>query len=279
EMVFRSLKPGDDLKPVSPEITLTKHGSATALAESPRNPDILWAGTDDGGLWVTRDGGAKWTRVDEKVGLPGPRWVSTIEASRFADGRAYVAFDAHRSNDDKPYIYVTENYGETWKPLMANLPAFGSSRCLREDVQNANLLFCGTEFAVYASINRGGYWTKINNNLPTVAVHELAIHPTAGEMVAATHGRSLWVVDVTALRQMTPETVKAPAHLYAPPAATRWRSEPDVGSGIGNGAKKFHGQNPPRGVAIYYSLGKKAEKINLKVLDYAGKTVRDLTTH
>jgi photosystem II stability/assembly factor-like uncharacterized protein len=279
EKVFRSLKHGDELKDLSPEITRTKHGSATALAESPRNPDVLWVGTDDGALHVSRDGGREWKRVDDKVGLPGPRWVSTIEASRFSEGRAYACFDAHRSNDDKPYLYVTEDYGATWKPLMGNLPAFGSTRCLREDVQNQNLLFCGNEFAVFASINRGGYWTKINNNLPTVAVHELAIHPTAGEMVAATHGRSLWVVDISALRQMTPEVVKAPAHLYAPPPAVHWRSEPEIGSGIGNGSKKFFGENPPRGAAIYYSLGKKAEKISLKVVDYAGQTVRELNTN
>jgi len=160
---------------------------------------------------------------------------------------------------------------------MASLPPFGSTRCLREDVQNQNLLFCGTEFAVFASINRGGYWTKINSNLPTVAVHELAIHPTSGEMVAATHGRSLWVADVSALRQMTPAVVKAPAHLYAPAAVTQWRREPEVGSIYGNGSKKFFGQNPPRGAAIYYSLAKKPEKITLKVVDYAGQTVRDLT--
>lgn len=278
EMVFRSLKHGDDAKAISPEITRTKRGSATALAESPRNPDVLWVGTDDGAIWVTRDGGREWKRVDEKVGLPGPRWVATIEASRFAEGRAYVCFDAHRSNDDKPYLYVTEDYGQTWKPITNNLPAFGSTRCLREDVQNQNLLFCGTEFAAFASLNRGGYWTKINNNLPTVAVHEFAIHPTAGEMVAATHGRSLWVLDVAPLRQMAASVVKAPAHLYAPTTATRWRQEPELGSAIGNGSKKFFGRNPENGAAIYYSLGKKPEKVSLKVLDYSGQTVRELTT-
>ena len=99
------------MKAISPEITRTNRGSATALAESPRNPDVLWVGTDDGAVWVTRDGGREWKRVDEKVGLPGPRWVATIEASRFADGRAYVCFDAHRSDDDKPYVYVTEDFG------------------------------------------------------------------------------------------------------------------------------------------------------------------------
>src|SRR5262249_15398286 len=151
----------------------------------------------------------------DKVGLPGPRWVATIEASRFADGRAYVVFDAHRSDDDAPYVYVTEDYGGSWKSLRGNLP-IGSTRVLREDITNANLLYLGTEFGAWASLNRGTSWTKINNNLPTVAVHEFAVHPEAGEVVAATHGRSLWVLDVAALRQITPEVLKAKAHLFEP---------------------------------------------------------------
>ena len=113
---------------------------------------------------VHPDGGNKWTNLTDKMlekkVIPGPRWVATIEPSRFKEGRCYVCYDAHRSNDDKPYVYVTEDFGTTWKPMMGTLPAFGSSRCLREDVQNQNLLFCGTEFGVYASINRGGHWTR-----------------------------------------------------------------------------------------------------------------------
>src|SRR5262249_46689193 len=206
--------------------------------------DVLWAGTDDGNLWITRDGGAKWTNVADKVGLPGPRWVATIEASKFAEGRAYVVFDAHRSDDDNPYVYMTDDFGQTWIPIHSSPPPakgegkapaapakgegdapaapargeangvkglpMGSTRCLREDTENENVLYLGTEFAVYASIDRGKSWTKINNNLPTVAVHEIAVHPTAGEIVAATHGRSLWILDVSALRQGEPASLAAP---------------------------------------------------------------------
>jgi photosystem II stability/assembly factor-like uncharacterized protein len=272
ENVFRCVNQGRDLKIISPEITLTKRGSATALAESPRTPDVLWAGTDDGGLWVTKDGGKTWNNVTKNVGLPKPYWVSTIEPSRYADGRAYVCFDAHRSNDDKPYLYVTEDYGQTWKSINANLPSFGSSRCLREDTQNENLLLCGTEFAVFASVDRGGSWTKINNNLPTVAVHELAIHPTAGEVVAATHGRSLWVMEITPLRQMTPEVLKAQAYLFAPSTGTQWRREP----GRGGTNRRFVGQNPPPGAQIYFTLGTKAQEVDLKVVDAQGRTMRTL---
>jgi photosystem II stability/assembly factor-like uncharacterized protein len=273
--VFRSVKQGDDLRVISPEITRTKRGSATAIVESPRNPDLLWVGTDDGYLWVTRDGGKQWTNVTEKVGLPGPRWVASIEPSRFADGRAYVAFDAHRSDDDEPYVYVTEDYGQTWKSIRSNLPV-GSSRVCREDVKNPNLLFVGTEFAAWISLNRGSSWTRLNNNLPTVAVHEFAIHPTAGEVVIATHGRSLWVLDMTPLRQMTANNLKAAAHLYEPNTVVRWRSEPSRGSMYGNGSRLYAGENPPGGAQIYYTLTKKAEKASLKIVDIAGTTVRNL---
>ena len=273
--VFRSVSRGDDLQVISPEISRTKRGTASALAESPRNPNVLYAGTDDGYLWVTRDGGAKWTNVADKVGLPGPRWVATIEPSRTVEGRAYVVFDAHRSDDDNPYVYVTEDFGQTWKSLRGNLP-MGPTRVLREDIENPNVLYLGTEFGAWVSINRGGAWAKINNNLPTVAVHEFAQHPTNGEMVAATHGRSLWVLNVMPLRQMKPDTLKAQATLYRPATAIRWRREPTRGTPYGVGNHRFFGENPPAGAQLYYSLTKNAEKVQLKIVDYAGQTVRDL---
>src|SRR5262249_53843439 len=156
--------------------------------------------------------------------------------------------------------------GKTWTSLRANLP-WGSSRCLREDVQNPNLLFVGTEFATWVSIDRGVYWTKLNNNLPTVAVHDFAIHPTAGEMVAAMYGRSLWVMDITQLRQMSTEVVKARAHLFEPKTAVRWRSD----ARRGGTNRRFVGENPPVGAQIYYSLANSANKISLSIVDYAGK--------
>ena len=243
---------------ISPEIARTGRGTGTALAESPRNADVLWVGTDDGNLWVTRDGGANWTNVADKVGLPGPRWVATIEPSRYVEGRCYVAFDAHRSDDDEPYVYVTEDFGETWKSIRANLPT-GSTRCLREDLVEPEPARC--RHRVRASGRRSTaarHWNRINNNLPTVAIHEIAIHPTAGEMVVATHGRSLWILDVTPLRQMNAEIVKAPAHLYEPNTVVRWRAEPAVGTG--GGAQRFRGENPPRGGADLLLAGEKDRK-------------------
>jgi photosystem II stability/assembly factor-like uncharacterized protein len=273
DVVFKSLDRGDNLKIISPKLSPIPRATATAIAESPKNPDVLWAGTDDGQLWITRDGGAKWTNVANKVGLPGLRWVSTIEASRKVEGRAYVCFDAHRSDDDKPYLYVTEDFGQTWRNITTNLPAVGSTRVLREDVDNPDLLYCGTEFAMFASIDRGGSWTKINNNLPTVAIHEIAVHPTAGEIVAATHGRSLWILDVTALRQMKPEMVKERAHLYKPNPTVRWILEP----AHGKTNRRFTGENPPMTPQIYYSLAPGAQKVSFKVQDVEGKTLSTWT--
>ncbi|HXD87012.1 MAG TPA: PDZ domain-containing protein [Urbifossiella sp.] len=287
QYVSRSVKQGGNLKVISPEITRTKKGSGTALCESPRTPDVLWAGTDDGYLWVTRDGGAKWTNVYDKLkaaGLPGPFWISSIEASKAKDGRCYVALDAHRSNDDRPFFYATEDYGQTWQPIASNLPAFGSARVLREDIVNPDILYAGTEFGVWVTVNRGATWTKLNNNLPTVAVHEVAQPASDSEIVVATHGRSLWILDVASLRQMAQRTegnkaidpLKEPVTLFAPAPAVRWKLRADLQESIySRNVRKFYGTNPDRRAAIDYALTKPAKSLSLKLLDASGKLVWD----
>ena len=279
QYVFRSVSKGANLKQISPDLTRSKKGSMTQVAESPRNPDILWAGTDDGNVWVSKDGGANWTNVSDNfkaAGLPGPRWVSSIEASRDKDGKAYVVFDAHRSDDDKPYIFVTEDLGVTWKSLTANLPTFGSTRVLREDIVNNDVLYLGTEFGAWVSTNKGGSWTRLGGNLPTVAVHEFAQPTVANELVIATHGRSIWVTDITSLRQMKAAVLKDPATLFAPSPAVRWRIGAGGESPYSSTDRKFVGTNPTRGATIEYMLNKKAEKLTVKILDVTGKTLRNL---
>jgi photosystem II stability/assembly factor-like uncharacterized protein len=280
--VFRSVEQGDNLKIISPEITRTKRGSATALAESPKNPDVLWVGTDDGAVWVTRDGGKNWTNLEQALAalLPGPRWVSSIEPSRFVAGRCYVVFDGHRSNDDEPYVLVTEDYGASWRSLRANLPT-GSSRVLREDLVNPHLLYLGTEFAAWGTLNGGKYWFKLNGSspkgsLPTVAIHEFAQPTTASEIVAATHGRSLWVLDVATLRQAKPELTADKTHLFTPTTVTRWRIDGSREGMFRTGTRTFTGKNPPRDATIDFVLGGKTEALELKIVDIHGKTVRDL---
>ena len=276
QFVFRSVKRGDDLKQISPDLTRSKKGSMTALAESPRTPDVLWAGTDDGNLWVSKDGGAKWDNVATNfasAGVPGPRWVATIEPSKEKDGRCYVVLDGHRSDDDKPYVLATEDFGNSWKSLNANLPTFGSTRCLREDITNPNILYLGTEFGAWVSANKGASWGRLGGNLPTVAVHEFAQPTTAHELVVATHGRSVWVTDVTSLRQMKPSVFKDAVTLFAPSPGVRWRLQPSARSPYSSAERAFVGQNPPTGTAIEYYLAKKAEKVSVKIVDVSGKTV------
>ena len=278
--VFRSVNRGEEMKPISPEITRTKRGSGTALSESPRNPDVLWVGSDDGAVHVTRDGGKTWINLTgnfKSAGLVGPRWVASIEASRWEEGRAYVVFDGHRSDDDSPAVFVTENFGQSWRSLRSNLPG-GSTRVLREDLYSKNLLYLGTEFGIFASIDRGDIWTKLNgNSLPTVAIHEIAQPTTANEIVVATHGRSLWILDVAALRQLTPAFVESGApKLLSPSLAVRWQTQPGGTGPFSESSRKFVGQNPPRGAMIDYLLPKKAVRVALKIVDVSGKTVAEL---
>jgi hypothetical protein len=183
-----------------------------------------------------------------------------------------VAFDGHRSNNDAPHIFMTEDFGMTWTSLVANLPA-GSTRCLREDVTNENLLYCGTEFGVFASVDRGGHWIHVKNNLPTVAVHEIAVHPTAGEIVAGTHGRSAWILEVTPLRQFTQKVAEAKAHLFQPREGVLWAGALGFSR---SGHRNFAGTNPAFGSRIFYYLGADAMNVLLEIRDVRGRAIRRL---
>lgn len=270
--LWKSLDRGNDLRRISPEITRTDQGSATGFAESPKNPDVLYVGTDDGALWITRNGGKDWSDLTKKLGLDGPpRTVASIEASRFAEGRVYLALNGRRMDDDRPRLFVSQDFGEHWTDLAASLPR-GSTYCLREDVSNEDLLFVGTEFGAWVSLDRGSNWQSLNNNLPTVAVHDFAIHPGAGELVAATHGRSIWILDIAALRQINAKTLAAKATLFQPVTAIRWIPEPTRG----RTNRRYVGENPSPGVTIAYALTTEPEKISLRIVDHEGKTVREL---
>ncbi len=265
QYVYRSLNRGDDLRKISPDLTRTPVGSGSALGESPRDPNVIWAGTDDGFLWITRDGGANWTNVTQNVRLPRPSYVSRIEPSRFVDGRCYVAFDAHRSDLDGPFAYVTDDFGATWTSLNDGLPS-GSTRVIREDIENENLLFLGTEFSIYASANRGRNWVEIKNNMPTGAVHDILVHETEGELIAGTHGRGIWIADISALRQMTSEALAAGTYLYKPHRATLWGYSPPEG-GNNYGHLELTSDPAPMGALIYYSLPASARQVSLRILD------------
>jgi photosystem II stability/assembly factor-like uncharacterized protein len=221
------------------------HATIISVVESPLIPGLIWAGTDDGNLQVTRDGGRTWTNVRGNVpatAVPARTWVSRVEPSHFDPATTYVSFDGHRRDDFHPYIVKTTDYGRTWTKISANLPAREPVYVVKEDLKNPNLLFAGTELGAYASTDGGRAWQKLMNELPTVAVHDLVIHPRDGDLIAATHGRSIWILDdITPLQQLTTDVMTADVHLFTNRVATIWKG---VSRGATRGHMLFQGRNP-----------------------------------
>ncbi|MCC6670337.1 MAG: PDZ domain-containing protein [Planctomycetes bacterium] len=266
---FRSLDRGQRSELISPELALTPRGTASAFAESPRVPGVLYAGTDDGALWRTKDNGKTWEPLHGKLPMPGPRYISSIHPSRFRDGRVYVTSDAHRSDDFHTYVFVSEDYGDTWTSLQANLPEEPVHVC-REDLRNENLLYLGTEFGAYASFDRGQEWFRLGKGLPTVAVRDLAFQDRDSDLIAATHGRGLWILDIQALRELTAAVARKSAHLFAPEAVTLWRQ----GSRDVSGSREWFAANPHRGTTFYLALQRiPAQAPRLTVHDVLGKEI------
>jgi photosystem II stability/assembly factor-like uncharacterized protein len=220
------------------------HATIISVVESPVVADLIWAGTDDGNVQVTRDGGKTWTNVRPNIPrtvVPEGTWVSRVEPSHFEPGTAYVSFDGHRRMDMKPYILKTTDYGKTWTAIASTLPARYPVYVVKEDLKNPNLLFAGTEFSAYVSIDGGAGWRRLSG-LPTVPVHDLVIHPREADLIAATHGRSLWILDdITPLQQLTPAVLQSDMHLFKNKVATIWTA---VSRGATRGHLMFQGRNP-----------------------------------
>ena len=242
--------------------TLSRHdgirsyGNITTVAESRHSPDVLYVGTDDGNLQVTGDGGRSWTNAVERVpGLPPRTYVSRLEASRHVAGRLYATFDGHRNDDYAAYVYVSEDRGESWRPITNGLPAW-SANVIREHLRNPNLLFLGNEIGVFVSVDRGESWARLRNNLPTVPVDDIAIHPRENDLVVGTHGRSIWILDdVAPLEEATTDLLAAEAHLFSIRPATMW----SIGGGWPFHPAQFRGENPPYGALIRYHLRETVE--------------------
>ena len=257
----------------------SKHDGAAAysnivtIAESPVMPGVLWVGTNDGNVQVSRDGGNTWENVAGNVqGVPKETHVSRVEASHFDAGTCYVTFDGHRTDDHKPYIFVTTDYGRTWKSIASNLPA-GNLNVIREDPRNANLLYLGTEYAFYVSLNKGGEWKPFMTGLPTVRIDDILVHPRDNDLIVGTHGRSIWIIDdITPLQQLSEKVTSADATLFQPRAAIAWVNDSHVAQ-IG-GQKNFRGENPDRGTAITYYLKTAPADVKVTIADLTGRVVR-----
>jgi Sortilin, neurotensin receptor 3, len=225
----------------------------TQLRESPSKPGVIWIGTDDGLLQLSRDGGETFTNVFDNVaaaGLPkGYVQTARIEPSHFDGATAYVAFDNHRCCDDwKPYLFKTTDYGKTWSNVAGNLPGHGVIQALREDYDNPNLLFVGTEFGLYVTLDGGKDWKKFMINLPTVPVDDILIHPRDRDLIIGTHGRSIWIMDdITPLEQLK-AGANADLVLFDPRPAVLWKNDPQSQRHAAN--REFKAQNPQGGTAI-----------------------------
>jgi len=302
QFLFRSRDHGQSWQRISPDLTTNDpqkqkqeqsggvtvdnsvaemHTTIYSISESPLAAGLIWVGTDDGNLQLTRDGGQHWENVVANVhGLPKNSWVNWVEVSRFAPGTAYVAFDRHTFGDMAPYVYVTTDYGRTWTVLVSPQDAKGVrgyAHVIKEDTIASPLLFLGTEFGLWISTDRGPHWAQFKGGpFPAVAVRDLAIQPRDSDLVLATHGRGIWIIDdITPLRHLTPELAAQDAALLS---ARPVQQRIEATGGWVNGAAAFVGDNPQDGAVItYYQRTRQLfGKQRIEVLDANGTLIDEL---
>jgi photosystem II stability/assembly factor-like uncharacterized protein len=249
-----------------------------AIAESPLEKGLIWAGTNDGLVHLTRNGGTNWENVTRNIPrLPPSGTVSNIEPSRFQDGTCYISIDFHQVNNRDPYIYKTTDYGKTWKLISSGIPksVFSYVHCVREDPVKPGLLYCGTENALYVSFNDGENWVPLQTNMPHAPVHWLTIQDHFNDLVVATYGRGFWIMDdITPLQQLNPEILKSAAQLFSPRFAYRFRNVTGI-QGYPN--DQATGKNPPYGASFNYYLKSPVKgDIAITILDQQDQVVRKL---
>ena len=290
--VFKSADQGHSWSAISPDLTrndkekqkpsggditlditsVEYYDTVFALAESPLQKGMLWAGTDDGLIHLTRDDGKTWENVTPKA-MPEWSMVSIIEASPHDAGTAYAAIDRHKLDDFNPFIYKTHDFGKTWTLINSGIPVGAYVRSVREDPKMKGLLYAGTETGVYFSLDDGAHWQSLQLNLPTTPIHDLAVKDN--DLVAATHGRAFWILDdVSPLRQASSAIAADDFHLYQPATATRLHFPDNVER------RRPVGDNPPKGAILYYYLKSKPadkEEITIEIADAQGKLVRRLS--
>ena len=278
--LFKSDDRGDNWKIISPDLTTNdkslrntsdgggltnsntggeNHFTIITISDTPIDKDVIWVGTDDGNVQVTIDNGDTWDNVRPNiVGVPQKTWVSRVEASKHKKGRAYVSFDNHRFDDNKPYVFMTDDYGKSWKNITSDLPKDYSVYVIKEDYIDENLLFVGTEKSVYFTINQGKIWEKLGSNLPSVAIHDLVIHPRDGDLIAGTHGKSIWILDdISPLRNLNFNSNK----IIPSRESTKWIK---INTGRKQPYFEFRGENPPYGAIInFYSKTEIKGKITI----------------
>jgi photosystem II stability/assembly factor-like uncharacterized protein len=297
QFLFRTRDRGDTWERISPDLTTNDkekqkqeesggitvdnseaemHTTIYAISESPKDAKVIWVGTDDGNLQLTRDSGKTWTNVVKNVaGLPPASWVSWVEASRFSAGTAYAAFDRHTFGDMTPWVFMTSDFGQSWKRIVApDAGVRGYAHVIKEDLVKPSLLYLGTELGLWISIDGGARWAQFRpNNFPSVAVRDLALQPRENDLVLATHGRGIWIIDdLTPLRALGGDVLKKAA-AFLPSRAVQQRM--GANGGWSEGDASYSGENPHGGAVLtFYQRARHLYgPISMEILDGAGKRI------
>jgi photosystem II stability/assembly factor-like uncharacterized protein len=289
QMLLQSFDRGDHWEEVSPDLTTNDpvkiagegnivYCTITTISESPRRPGVIWVGTDDGRVWMTRNHGADWTEMTEQiaaVGGPAEYWVSRVFASPHASGTAYVTKTGYRRDDFRPFVFKTTDFGETWTAIHDALPD-SPVNVIYQDHENPDILYLGNDQGVFVSATEGQRWLPMRGNMPTVPVHDLVVHPREDDLVVGTYGRGIWVTDVSWLQQVTPEVRTQDVHLFEiePKAQRRMRA---WGNYQLYGDRHITTPNEPFGVPIYYWLSGELEgEVEISIYDSHGMHIETL---
>jgi hypothetical protein len=288
QVLFRSRDRGDTWEVISPDLTTndstkigfpsTPYCTISTLAESPVTQGLIWVGTDDGKVQLTRDAGKTWTDLTPALvaaGAPADRWVSRVFPSSHDANVAFVSKNGFRNDDFTPYLYRTKDGGKTWTSISSGLPR-APINVVVQDAVNPDLLFVGNDIGVFVSVDDGAHWVHWQANLPTIPVHDLKIHPREGDIVLATYGRALWQGSMLPLRELTNDVLSRPAFLFDIKPAARY----DFGTQGMNyalgGDKYLRVPNEPEGIAVTYSLAAN-DSVHVTVTDSAGTVARQVS--
>ena len=292
--LFRINGESGDYEVISPDLSLQQnrgpkgiedgyhsYGTIYSVAESTFDDQVLWAGADDGPLWISKNSGGDWQRVDTSIKEKEAKLgvVAEIEPSKFTKETVYVVYDGHARDDMQPHVYKTENNGKSWTNISSNLPEFGPAYVIREDPLNPDVLYVGTEFGVFVSINQGEEWVKLQNNLPTAAVRSMVIQPRDGDLIAGTFGSAIWVTDIAPFAEMTNTNLNKSAHLFKVKPAIKFKQRVSFGNTIEelNGDMFFRAKNPAVGTVITYYIKESLPGASkLIISDKAGNVVRTM---
>jgi photosystem II stability/assembly factor-like uncharacterized protein len=272
--VVRSRNQGETWEEISPDLSTKDslkiagtgnitHCNIVTLDESPAKEGVIWAGTDDGKVWVTKDGGANWEDVTQNLTDHQGYWISRVESSNADAGIAYITSTGLRNDDFRPFVWKTTDYGKTWVSVASNLPKDESLCVIREHHNNPNLLFVGSTKSIYVSFDCGANWNKLRNNMPNNPVEDLKIHPRENDLIVGTHGRSMWIADISFLQEINTEVLAKDIHLFQPENKVKWVN---TGSNMSS-SSNFEGESEPIGVPFTYYLKTTPKDVKLQVLE------------